>query len=65
MGNVPAKITGKYQSYDINTPNQLTPSMPQTRRVEALRLMNWKRRLSSRRCRTKMILTNLTVKFFN
>jgi len=35
MGNVPAKITGKYQSYDINTPNQLTPSMPQTRRVDA------------------------------
>ena len=28
MGNIPAKITGKYQSYDINTPGHLTPSMP-------------------------------------
>ena len=32
MGNVPAKITGKYQSYDINTPDQHTPAMPQARR---------------------------------
>lgn len=27
MGNVPAKITGKYQSYDINTPSYATPPM--------------------------------------
>ncbi|CAF0709278.1 unnamed protein product [Brachionus calyciflorus] len=27
MGNIPAKITGKYQSYDINTPSHLTPSI--------------------------------------
>jgi hypothetical protein len=26
MGNIPAKITGKYQSYDINTPFQATPA---------------------------------------
>ncbi len=32
MGNVPAKITGKYQSYDINNPEMLTPSMQKTRR---------------------------------
>ena len=32
MGNVPAKITGRYQSYDINTPDQLTPPMPQIRK---------------------------------
>lgn len=25
MGNIPAKITGKYQSYDINTPSHITP----------------------------------------
>lgn len=25
MGNIPAKITGKYQSYDINTPSHSTP----------------------------------------
>lgn len=25
MGNIPAKLTGKYQSYDINTPAQVTP----------------------------------------
>ena len=29
---MPAKLTGKYQSYDINTPYQFTPPMPQTRR---------------------------------
>lgn len=28
MGNIPAKITGKYQSYDINTPSHLTPPIP-------------------------------------
>jgi len=28
MGNIPAKISGKYQSYDINTPSQVTPSLP-------------------------------------
>jgi hypothetical protein len=27
MGNIPAKITGKYQSYDINTPTHMTPPM--------------------------------------
>ena len=27
MGNIPAKISGKYQSYDINTATQLTPSI--------------------------------------
>lgn len=32
MGNVPAKITGRYQSYDINTPDQLTPPMPQIKK---------------------------------
>ena len=26
MGNIPAKITGKYQSYDINTPFHATPA---------------------------------------
>lgn len=28
MGNIPAKITGKYQSYDINTPSHSTPQIP-------------------------------------
>ena len=28
MGNIPAKITGKYQSYDINTTNQVMPPSP-------------------------------------
>lgn len=32
MGNMPAKLSGKYQSYDINTPYQFTPPMPQSRR---------------------------------
>ena len=27
MGNLPAKITGKYQSYDINTPSYVTPPL--------------------------------------
>lgn len=27
MGNIPAKMTGKYQSYDINTPSHTTPPM--------------------------------------
>ena len=27
MGNLPAKISGKYQSYDINTPSQITPPL--------------------------------------
>lgn len=27
MGNIPAKLTGKYQSYDISTPSQITPPM--------------------------------------
>lgn len=33
MGNVPAKITGKYQSYDINNSDQFTPTMPTMPRV--------------------------------
>lgn len=27
MGNLPAKVTGRYQSYDINTPRHVTPPM--------------------------------------
>lgn len=27
MGNLPAKVTGRYQSYDINTPHHMTPPM--------------------------------------
>lgn len=36
MGNIPAKITGKYQSYDINTPHIVTPA-PTLRRNTNLR----------------------------
>ncbi|RNA15614.1 hypothetical protein BpHYR1_018224 [Brachionus plicatilis] len=28
MGNIPAKITGRYQSYDINRPSLSTPPIP-------------------------------------
>lgn len=35
MGNIPGKITGKYQSYDINTPSHSTPPIP-TRKQESL-----------------------------
>ena len=36
MGNLPAKITGKYQSYDINTPVKITPPIMITKHKEEL-----------------------------
>ena len=35
MGNMPAKLTGRYQSYDINTPDQITPPIPISARKPA------------------------------
>lgn len=33
MGNLPAKVTGRYQSYDISTPSHVTPPMTIRRNV--------------------------------
>ena len=31
MGNIPGRLTGRYQSYDISTPNDIAPPIPPRR----------------------------------